>query len=177
MRWCQLRQIDWSTIVHNRLIYGSWILILSGFWGWNLLWVLILGWVLPFGFKFWGFQLCGFCFDFFCRFLCICRFIVVVVGCCCGGEMGCCHSGGVGGGFGKMVVDWQWWVYGFGCCVCGGWWAFVVVIFGWWGLLVVSSGGTVMWWLLVGREREREREREYLNKVAKKIELRMLGVL
>ena len=68
----------------------------------------------------------------------------MVVGCCCGGEMGCCHSGGVGGGFGKMVVDWQWWVYGFGCCVCDGCWAFVVVIFGWWGLLVVSSGGTVM---------------------------------
>ena len=44
----------------------------------------------------------------------------MVVGCCCGGEMGCCHGGGVGGGFGKVVVDWQWWVYGFGCCVCGG---------------------------------------------------------
>ena len=48
----------------------------------------------------------------FCGFLCIYRFMVVVVG--------CCRSGGVGGGFGEVVVNWQWWVYRFRCCVYAG---------------------------------------------------------
>ena len=26
----------------------------------------------------------------------------------------------MGGGFGEVVVEWQWWIYGFGCYMCGG---------------------------------------------------------
>ena len=50
---------------------------------------------------------------------------------------------GLGGGFGEVVVDWQWWVYGFGYCVYVG--LLVVLV----GLLGVSAGGTMMQWLLV----------------------------
>ena len=43
---------------------------------------------------------------------------MVVVGCCHGSGVGCFCGGGVVYGFGELVVEWQWWVYGFGCCVC-----------------------------------------------------------
>ena len=108
------------------------------------------------------------CVDFvliFCGFLCIYRFMVVVVG--------CYRSGGVGGRFGEVVVDWQWLVYRFRCCVCVGVYRFgycvwVWVLCVWWlmwvcdggfrssgllgglvGLFGVFGDGTMMWWLLV----------------------------
>ena len=60
---------------------------------------------------------------------------MVVVGCFCGGGVCCCRGVRVG----KVVVDWQWWVYGFGFCVSVGLliWALCV------GLLSVSGSGTV----------------------------------
>ena len=121
---------------------------------------------------------------FSCGFLCIYRFmVVVVVRCCRGGGVGCCHSGWVVGVSSKVVVEWQWWVYGFGCYVCG----FICGFggFAWW-----SGDGIVTWWMLVwrwycdvvvagylrGRGRKRNskkkkkirNKKEYLNKVTKK---------
>ena len=113
------------------------------------------------------------CVDFvliFCGFLCIYRFTVVVVG--------CCRSGGVGGRFGEVVVDWQWLVYRFRCCVCVGlsvwalcvgmsvmcvvadvglWWWFQAIKFAWW----VGGFAWCLWWwhydvVVVSCLRERE---------------------
>ena len=49
----------------------------------------------------------------------------------------------MGGGSGEVVINWQWWVYGFGYCVYVG--LLVVLV----GLLGLSAGGTMMQWLLV----------------------------
>ena len=57
--------------------------------------------------------------------------------------VGCCRGGRVGGGFGEVVDDWQWLVYGFGYCVYVGLLVVLVDLFG------VFAGGTMMRWLLV----------------------------
>ena len=50
----------------------------------------------------------------------------------------------MGGVFGEVVVEWQWWVYGFKCCVCG-------FICGSGGFAWLSGIGTVKWWMVVWR--------------------------
>ena len=136
------------------MVHGFWFWVGSdGFWGGICygFWFIDGFWdgfcILDSNFV--GFQLCEFCFDFFFfffgGFLCIYRFMVVVVGCCHVGGVGCLPwwLGGWwvwwGGGWMAMVGLW---VYGFRYCMCG----FICGSsgFAWW-----FGSGTMIWWMLV----------------------------